>query len=66
LFAPNIGLGSCWAGLLELAAFAGHQKLLDLFKIPEGKVFTGAMMVGYPKYIYKRLVDRNPLDVRWL
>jgi hypothetical protein len=39
---------------------------LDLIKIPEDKVFTGAVMVGYPKYSFKRLVNRNPLDVTYL
>ncbi|VBB09369.1 nitroreductase [Lucifera butyrica] len=66
LYAPALGLGSCWAGLLEMCAFAGYGPLLDLFKIPEGKVITGAVMAGYPKYSYKRLVNRNPLDITWL
>jgi len=66
LYAPALGLGSCWAGLLEMCIFAGHGPLLELFKIPADKVITGAVMVGYPKYRYQRLVDRNPLDVTWL
>jgi nitroreductase/NAD-dependent dihydropyrimidine dehydrogenase PreA subunit len=66
LFAPSLELGTCWAGLLELAVFADYQPLLKLFALPEGKKFTGAMMVGYPKYTYKRLVDRNPLDITWM
>jgi hypothetical protein len=37
-----------------------------LFNIPQDKVITGAVMVGYPKYTFKRLADRNPLDVTWL
>lgn len=66
LFAPALGLGSCWAGLLEMCLFAGYEPLLKLFNIPEDKVITGAVMVGYPQYKYQRLVDRNPLDVTWL
>ncbi|TCO68679.1 nitroreductase family protein [Marinisporobacter balticus] len=66
LFATTLGLGSCWAGLLEMCAFANHYPLLELFNIPKDKVLTGAVMVGYPQYSYKRLVDRNPLDVTWL
>lgn len=65
LFAPSLGLGTCWAGLLELAIFANYKPLLELFNFPEDKKFTGAMMVGYPKYAYKRLVDRNPLEMDW-
>lgn len=66
LYATALGLGSCWAGLFEMCAFSNYEPLLKLFNIPEGKVLTGAVMVGYPEYRYKRLVDRNPLDVTWL
>lgn len=66
LFATALGLGSCWAGLFEMCIFANYYPLIELFKIPDDKVITGAVMVGYPKYKYKRLVDRNPLDVAWL
>lgn len=66
LYAPTIGLGSCWAGLFEMCAFAGYSPLLSLFNIPEDRVITGAIMVGYPKYKYQKLVDRNPLDVSFI
>jgi len=36
--------------------------MLKLLNIPKGKKITGAVMVGYPKYSYPRLVDRNPLQ----
>ncbi|WP_039658160.1 nitroreductase family protein [Clostridium tyrobutyricum] len=63
LFATTLGLGSCWAGLFEMCVFADYAPLLNLFNIPEGKIITGALMVGYPKYKYKRLVDRNPISI---
>lgn len=63
LFANTLGLGSAWAGLFEMCAFSNYPSLVDLLKIPENKSITGAVMVGYPKYSFKRLVDRNPLDV---
>jgi len=66
LFANTLGIGSAWAGLLEMCAFSNYAPLLDLFKIPENKSLTGAVMVGFPKYSFKRLVERNPLDVTWL
>ena len=66
LYATAIGLGSCWAGLFEMCAFSDYSPLLQLFNIPEDKVITGAVMVGYPKYKYKELVDRNPLDVLFI
>jgi nitroreductase/NAD-dependent dihydropyrimidine dehydrogenase PreA subunit len=66
LYATTIGLGSCWAGLFEMCAFSNYLPLISLFNIPEDRVITGAVMVGYPKYKYKKLVDRNPLDVTFI
>jgi nitroreductase/NAD-dependent dihydropyrimidine dehydrogenase PreA subunit len=63
LYAPTIGLGTCWAGLLEAAAFSGYTPLLELLGVPADKQLTGALMVGYPKFGYRRLADRNPLDI---
>lgn len=66
LYAPTLGLGSCWAGLFEYCIFSNYEPLLKLFNIPEDKVVTGAVMVGYPKYKFKRLVDRNELEVNFI
>lgn len=66
LYATTIGLGSCWAGLFEICAFSNYSPLLSLFNIPEDRVITGAIMVGYPKYKYKKIVDRNPLHVSFI
>ena len=66
LFAPSIGLGTCWARYFEYCASLEGSPLLKLFNIPEGKTITAAVMVGYPKYSYKKLVDRNPLEVTYL
>ena len=63
LFAPSINLGTCWAGLLEAAAFSGFPPLLELLDVPSGKKLTGALMIGYPKYGFRRLPDRNPLEL---
>jgi len=63
LYAPTLGLGSCWAGVFEICALSDNSPLLKLFNIQEGKKITGAVMVGYPKYSYNRIVDRDPLDV---
>lgn len=63
LYAPTLGLGSCWAGVFEKIALEDNSPMLKLFNIPKGKKIAGAVMVGYPKYNYPRLVDRNPLQV---
>jgi Nitroreductase len=65
LFASSLGLGTCWSGLFEYCAMAGYQPLLDLLNLPEGKGVTGAFMTGYPAVSYKRLVDRDRLEILW-
>jgi nitroreductase/NAD-dependent dihydropyrimidine dehydrogenase PreA subunit len=66
LYATTLGLGTCWAGFVELAAGSNYRALLAALRLPEGMAVAGAMMVGYPRYTFKRLVDRNPLAVTWL
>lgn len=65
LYAPSLGLGTCWAGVIEASAASGYNPLLQLLNLPENKCVAGALMVGYPQYRYKRLVDRDPLQVTW-
>jgi len=66
LYATSIGLGTCWSGFVEMCGFDNYLPLIQVLKVPEGKKITGAIMVGYPKYTFHRLVDRNRLDVTWL
>lgn len=65
LAAHGYGLGTCWAGLLMLAA-KDSAELNAALRIPEGHRVLGALMAGYPKYGFKRLPPRKPAQVRWL
>jgi len=65
LFAPTLGVGTCWAGFFLRAVFDGYAPLLDLLNLPEGKAVAGALMAGFPRYKYPRLVGRNPLQIEW-
>ena len=65
LFAPTLGVGTCWAGFFLLAAMSGDAPLFDVLNLPEGKTVAGALMAGFPRHRYRRLVHRNPLDVTW-
>lgn len=62
LYAPTLGLGSCWAGIFEICARSENSPMLEFFQIPEKKSITGAVMVGYPKHSFKRFTERNPLS----
>ncbi len=65
LFAPVVGLGTCWAGFVQHCALSGYTPLLDILNLPADKMLAGALMAGYPLFRYQRLVDRNPLQVSW-
>lgn len=65
LYAPMVGLASCWAGYVELALLAGYPPLLEVMGIPAGKAAAGAIMLGYPKYQYHRMPGRDPLTLYW-
>ena len=65
LFASSLELGTCYAGLVEACARSGYQPLLKVLDIPEELIVTGGIIVGYPKYIFTRLVDRSQVKVTW-
>lgn len=65
LAAPSFGLGTCWAGFFMIAA-ANWPPLVKALALPEGNTCHGAMMIGYPKYIYHRLPLRKEADITWL
>jgi nitroreductase/NAD-dependent dihydropyrimidine dehydrogenase PreA subunit len=66
LFAPTLGLGTCWAGFFEMCSSAYNKEVYDLLGLSEEQMVVGALMVGYPKYYFKRLVDRDGLDLRFV
>lgn len=65
LLAPILGIGTCWAGLVQYCVLSKYQPLIDVFDLPEGYVIVGAIMAGFSEYDYHRLVERNPLSVTW-
>jgi len=65
LFAPSLGLGTCWAGYLEACLASGWPPLEELLQLPRGLMVGGALMVGVPDIRYHRLVEREPLAVTW-
>ena len=63
LFAPTIGLGTTIAGFIQSCGIAGYKPLLDLVGVPAKQKIVGTLMVGYPKYKFKRMPERQHLKV---
>lgn len=63
LSATGLGLGTCWAGYFH--ATADFPATADARALPDGHQCFGAMMVGYPKFSYKRLPTRKEQPITW-
>jgi nitroreductase/formate hydrogenlyase subunit 6/NADH:ubiquinone oxidoreductase subunit I len=65
LAAKSAGLGCCWAGFFMMAANS-FPALKEALSLPEAHRIYGALMVGYPKYKYRRIPLRKPPHITWL
>ncbi len=65
LAAATKDLGTCWAGILMIAAMyePGIEAALG---VPEGKRLCSALMFGHSLYQYKRIPLRNELQLNWV
>lgn len=64
LAAPPLGLGTCWAGLLQ-GALLSHKPLKEAMGIGEDYPHHYPMMIGYPKFRYYRLPERKTPGIKW-
>jgi len=64
LAAHSHGLGSCWAGFL-VQAFQHYQPIIDALDLPENHQLYTALMLGYPKFRYRHIPQRDPLKITW-
>lgn len=64
LAAVTMGIGTCWAGILQ-GALLNHPPLREAIGIPEGHVHHYPMMAGYSKVKYHRLPQRKPPVINW-
>ncbi|MEA4923968.1 MAG: nitroreductase family protein [Syntrophomonadaceae bacterium] len=64
LAAFSLKLGACWAGFVEAAA-EGFPPLLEELALPEGNKVYGAMLLGYPQYVYHKIPSRLSAQVNW-
>ena len=59
------GLGACWSGLAGRAALE-RPDLLAWLGLPDDRAVYGGLMVGYPRYRYRRPPARLAARVEWL
>jgi len=64
LMAPKLGLGTCWAGLVE-GALQTSDVVKEAVGLPGGTPHHHAMMVGYSKPKYLRLPERKAPKITW-
>jgi len=65
LAAHSRGIGACWAGFLMEAA-EGYHPIRERLGLPEGHGIYAALMLGYPKFKYKRIPRRRKVALKWL
>jgi nitroreductase/NAD-dependent dihydropyrimidine dehydrogenase PreA subunit len=65
LAAEARGLGVCWAGYLTHVAGV-HVPVRQALSVPEGYTVQGGLMLGEPKYRYRKVPPRKPLSVQWV
>lgn len=58
LFAPVLGLGTCWAGLLQ-GAMLHSPEVKNTVGVPENYPHHYPIMVGYPEFGFHRLPERK-------
>jgi nitroreductase/ferredoxin len=64
LYAPMLGLGTCWGGYFYSAVNA-YPPLFEALGLPTGHRAFGAVMVGYPRHKYRRLPLRKAPRFYW-
>lgn len=57
-------LGACWAGFVMLAA-KQSSALQDLLNLPDGHELYGGLMLGHPRYRFRRIPLRFEAQVEW-
>ena len=65
LLAKSLGLGTCWAGFLLVAAGLTREVARRLGISDDRNVYS-AIMLGFPKHEYGKTIPRKKREVRWL
>lgn len=58
-------IGTCWGGFFKIIS-EKSQKIKENLNIKNEHKICGVLMLGYPKYTYKRLAYRKKNPINWL
>lgn len=64
LAAPVFGLGTCWAGIVQIALDSSPDLVKGL-GFPENYTPVYGMMIGYPRYTFPGIPARNKAQILW-
>jgi len=65
LAAPPLGVGTCWAGLLQ-GALLSSSDAREALGLPTDHIHHYPMMVGHPRPTYYRLPERKAPRISWI
>ncbi|MGO9019672.1 MAG: nitroreductase family protein, partial [Syntrophobacteraceae bacterium] len=63
LASMTAGLGTCYIGLLRIAA-EGSAKVYEALELPVGNTVHSILIIGYPRLKFLKAVDRKPMIAR--
>jgi nitroreductase len=66
LYAPSLGLGTCYSGYFTQFLQSGNKEIRNLLGIADDRDPGGALLFGYPKYRYYRTTNRQDLCLHYL
>ena len=64
LTARTMGLESCYIGLFE-GAFWGSHAIRDNLNLPDGHNVYSVLILGYPLFKFRTVIDRKEIMTRW-
>lgn len=63
--APSFGLGACWAGFF-MGMANDYPPIIEKLGLPADHKVYGALIIGYPKFIYHRIPPRNAARITYM
>jgi len=63
LFAATLGLGTCWSGVLLVAANKKKKAIHKILDLPMDREIYGAILLGYPRHHYNCKIKRKKRKV---